>query len=121
MPASAVFKSDYAHESLAAGRMLGPKTISQYRTMLNKLAAEGWDTPESLLKNQEAIVAYIAAYDTTPRVRRLFTSAIWYALNLPKDKVEGLLLYGYSKELKGEETAIKDEKRRNTPPMFLED
>lgn len=116
-----LFKSDYAHPSPVVGRMLGPKTLSQYRTQLNKLAAEGWDTPESLLKNQEAVVAFIAAYDTTPKVRRVFVSAIWYALNLPKDKVEGLLLHAYAKELQGEEREAAEVRRRNTPPLFLED
>jgi hypothetical protein len=79
----------------AAKSELTKGTIKNYKTQLNKLADEGHDTREKLLKNKKAIIKYVSntenglMTDKAKHKKRVIMSAIFYALgDEPKTKLK---------------------------------
>ena len=64
---------------------LSDTTIKIYKTYLNKLARQGYDTPQSLLDNADTVVNYISAVagggdDMSRHKRRVYISAVFAVL-----------------------------------------
>ena len=68
------------------GQPLSDKTVSNYKTTLNKLAKQGFDTPDKLIENHQTIIQNLEA--RLPLLdakhcseKRKFMCAIFYALD----------------------------------------
>ena len=68
------------------GEPLAPRTVTNYMTILNKLAKQGYDTPEKLIENHQTIIQQLEAkyplFDSKHCYeKRKFMCAVLYALD----------------------------------------
>jgi len=56
-----------------------PSTLALYKSYLNKLAKQGWDTAELLIKNQKKVLTYIKTLD--PKYQKAAMNSLFYALS----------------------------------------
>jgi len=63
------------------GEPLSENSVKIYRTLLNKISKLGYDTKDSLVKNQAKIVSHINSATNENHIKRQYYSAIFYALD----------------------------------------
>ena len=69
------------------GQQLSANTVKIYTQHLNRLAKEGYDTKEILLKNHKKVIKHITTTESDIIKRRLYYSSIFYALDeYPQEK-----------------------------------
>ena len=69
-----------------SGEPLSKHTISVYKSLLNKLANQGWDDMNKLLQFQTDVIKYIDTLDDTDsdaarQLKRRYLSAIFFVLD----------------------------------------
>ena len=64
-----------------SGKPLSPTTVKIYTQHLYRLAKEGYDTKEILIKKHKKIIKHICSTETDNIKRRLYYSSIFYALD----------------------------------------
>jgi hypothetical protein len=80
---------DLTHTKISkySGQPLSENTVKIYKQHLNRLAKEGYDTKESLLKNHKKVIKHISTIESNNIKRRLYFSSIFYALDeYPQEK-----------------------------------
>ena len=78
-------------------KTVADSTKKLYKSYLNKLATQGYETPASLLENQEDVLEYIK---TTPATYyKSFMNAIFFAIS-DYPNTEKKIFYDFFQELK---------------------
>jgi hypothetical protein len=86
-----------------------PSTLKLYKTYLNKLAKEGYDTPALLIANKKKVLDYVKAL--SDNYRKTAMTSIFYALsNLPNSK-KPKIFYNYYQTLKLSDTKLQEYKK----------
>lgn len=86
---------------------LKKSSINLYRSLLNKIAKEGYDTQQSLIDNSKEVIEYIENLYTDNHKKRVIMSAIFYILVDLEYSKSSNPYYVYFQSLKSE--YIKDD------------
>ena len=87
-------------------------TLKLYKSYLNKIAAAGFDTPASLIKNKKKVLTFIKSLDK--KYHKTAMTSIFYALSgHPNDKRTKGMYYDYYQVLKKDDATLQDYKKKH--------
>jgi hypothetical protein len=96
-------------DSSSVKKVVADSTRKLYKTYLNKLATQGFETPAELLANQKDILEYIKT--TPPAYYKSFMNAIFFAIS-EYPNTEKKIFYDFFQELKKADPRLQEYKKK---------
>jgi hypothetical protein len=90
-----------------------PSTLKLYKTYLNKIAKQGYNTPDMLIKNQKKVLEFVKTLDA--KYQKSAMTSIFYALSGHENNAKNKGKYHqFYQELKKGDTKLQEYKAKHS-------